>query len=150
MSVLSWGKCSIEHTSSKNGTPDSSYEPWDTPKSGTTKITATAGTETTAEEEGGALVDVRTGKNTYQLEFDLFVKKGEARPIVDTDGVIEGEHAFRITPEDPECTGALIERCTLRVEDSFSTEDGALLHYVARCLKPATGNTVKEYVKGKS
>lgn len=29
-----------------------------------------------------------------------------------------------------------------------STEDGKMLHYVARCLKPKTGKTVKPYTKG--
>lgn len=77
MAVLSWGKCKIETTPSTNGAP-TSPEAWkalDTPKEDTTKITPTAGTEKTATEEGGELVDVRYGKNTYTLEFDMFVKK---------------------------------------------------------------------------
>lgn len=77
MAVLSWGKCGLETTPSVNGAPDAAAQ-WkaiDTPKENTTKITPTAGTEKTATEEGGELVDVRYGKNTYTLEFDLFVKK---------------------------------------------------------------------------
>ena len=102
MSVLSWGKCKIQTTTSTNGAPASSG-PWkdiDTPKEDTTKVTPTAGSEKTATEEGGELVDVRYGKNTYTLEFDLFVKKGKDRPFEDNDGLISGEHAFRVIPED--------------------------------------------------
>lgn len=147
MAILSWGKCLIQYATSVNGAPSAgaSWTDIDTPKEDTTKITPTAGNEVTATEEGGDVVDARTGKNTYQFEFDLFVKKGVARPFDDNDGIITGEHAFRITPEDDSCEGAQIDRCTLRVEESYSTADGKLLHYVARCLKPAEGKTVKPY-----
>ena len=92
-------------------------------------------------------MDSRTGKNTYQFEFDLFVKKGGTRPFEDVDGVISGEHAFRVTPEDEECEGFQIDRSTVRCEESYSTADGKLLHYVAKVLKPATGKSVKPYTK---
>lgn len=149
MSVLAWGKPTIEHASCTGGEPGAAakWEQIPTPKKDTTKLTPTAGTETVAEEEGGEVVDSRTGKNSYQFEFDLFVKKGEERPFDDDDGVITGEHAFRLTPEDEECEGILIDRCSLRVEESYTTADGKLLHYVAKCLKPKAGKTVKPYVK---
>lgn len=149
MSILSWGKGLLETTPSVDGAPADSPK-WtsiDTPKEGTLKLTPTAGTEVTATEEGGDVVDSRTGKTTYQLEFDLFVKKGVARPFTDNDGLITGEHAFRYTPEDDTTEGFLIERASVRVEESYTTADGKLLHYVARCLKPKTGKTVKEYTK---
>lgn len=149
MSILSWGKCKIETTPSVDGAPGASAQ-WkaiDTPKEDTTKITPTAGTEKTATEEGGELVDVRYGKNTYAFEFDLFVKKGMQRPFEDNDGLITGEHAFRIIPEDEECEGAQIDRSAVRCDESYSTADGKMLHYVAKCLKPKTGKTVKPYTK---
>lgn len=149
MSVLSWGKPQIETTPSTNGAPASSamWTKIDTPKKDTTKLTPTAGEESEALEEGGEPVDSRTGKNKYTFEFDLFVKKGGTRPWEDNDGVISGEHAFRLTPEDDACEGILIDRCTLRLEDSYSTAEGILLHYVAKVLKPATGKMVKPYTK---
>lgn len=149
MSLLSWGKCKIETTPSVNGEPgaDASWTALDTPKEDTTKINPTAGTEKTATEEGGDVVDYKRGKNTYTLEFDLFVKKGVERPFTDDDGVISGEHCFRITPEDETCEGAQIDRSVVSVEESYSTADGKLLHYVAKCLKPKAGKTIKPYTK---
>lgn len=147
MAELSWGKPGIETAPSVNGVPSNDWKAIDTPKDTTTKLTATAGTETEAIEEGGEVVDSRTGKNKFQLEFDLFVKKGKKRPWDDVDGIIAGEHAFRITPEDEECEGILIERATLRVEQSYTTADGILLHYVAKVLKPKEGKMVKPYIK---
>lgn len=148
MSQLSWGKCKIETTTSSNGAPDDAkWKAIDAPKESTTKLTATAGTENEAFEEGGDLVDSRAGKNKYQFEFDHFVKKGTKRAWDDDDGIIAGEHAFRLTPEDEECEGIQIDRCTLRVEESYSTADGILLHYVGKVLKPKTGKMVKPYIK---
>ena len=147
MALLSWGKCSITTTPSTDGAPGTNWTAIDTPKEDTTKLTTTAGTEVTATEEGGGIVDARNGKNTYQLEFDLFVKKGKARPFTDDDGVIAGEHAFRVVPEDETCEGIQIDRSIVRCEESYSTADGKLLHYVVRCLRPKTGNTVKPYTK---
>lgn len=152
MAELSWGKPSIETATSTGGEPASgtTWKAIDTPKENTTKLTPTAGTEVEAIEEGGDVVDSRTGKNKYQFEFDLFVKKGKERPWDDTDGIIAGEHAFRLTPEDETCEGILIDRCTLRVEESYTTADGIMLHYVAKVLKPKTGKMVKPYIKTKA
>ena len=148
MAILSWGKCLIEHSTSTDGAPGTNWTAIDTPKEDTTKLTPSAGTEVNATEEGGEIVDSRTGKNTYLFEFDLFVKKGKERPFEDNDGIIAGEHAFRLTPEDEDCEGLQIDRSTVRVEESYSTADGKMLHYVVRCLKPKSGKTVKPYTKG--
>lgn len=149
MALLSWGKPGIETTTSTDGAPGAAaaWREIDTPKENTTKLTPTAGTSTEAIEEGGDIVDFRTGKTKFQLEFDLFVKKGKKRPWDDEDGIIEGEHAFRITPEDEDCEGIQIDRCKLRVEESYATAEGKMLHYVAQILKPKNGKKVKPYFK---
>lgn len=147
MSILSWGKCTIFKTESTNGAPaqSASWTEIETPKEDTTKLTPTAGTEKIATEEGGEIVDALYGKNTFQLEFDIFVKKGKTRPFTDNDGVVSGEWAFRVVPADTACEGLLIDRAVVRVEENYSTADGILLHHVVKCLKPASGNTVKPY-----
>lgn len=153
MSVLSWGKGLLESCESVGGEPASSNPAWkaiDTPKENTLKLTPTAGQEVTATEEGGDIVDSRTGKTTWILEFDLFVKKGVDRPWDDDDGIITGEHAFRYTPEDDTTEGFLIDRSTVKCEESYTTADGKLLHYTARVLKPKTGKSLKKYLKTKN
>lgn len=147
MAQLGWGKPTIEWASSTKGAPGDAWTAIDTPKEDTTKLTPTAGTEKTATEEGGELVDSRTGKNTFQFEFDLFVKKGASRPFEDVDGVVSGEFAFRLTPEDNENEGFQIDRSTVRCEESYAAADGKLLHYVIKVLKPASGRSVKPYTK---
>lgn len=147
MSILSWGKCTIQHTQSINGAPDAgaNWDEWPVPKEDSTKITPTQGAKKEATEEGGDLVDVRYGKTKHALELEVFVKKGEARPIEDNDGPISGEHAFRIIPEDDTCEGIQIDRCTGVVDESYSTADGKMLKYTFDVLKPASGKKVKPY-----
>lgn len=150
MAILSWGECDVFHAASAGGVAPKRSEGWEelpTPKEETTKLTAEAGTEKTATEEGGAIVDYMPGKNTYTMEFDLFRKKGEELPewLKDEDGVVPGEHAFRVEPQDKAAWSILVERASVRVEDGYSTADGSTAHVVAKALKPAEGNTVKYY-----
>lgn len=90
-------------------------------------------------------MDYLPAKVTHELEFTLFVKKGEEPPFDDDDGVIAGEHAFRVEPQDKDAQAIKIDRSILRVEDSYSTADGILMKYVAKVLKPKTGKSVKKY-----
>lgn len=148
MATLNWGKMKLETKPSEGGAPKDS-EQWkkiDTPKNGTTKIETTAGNVTEALEEGGGVVDSRTEQSKYQLEFDLFVKKDVDPPFTDVDGVIQGEHAFRLIPEDPTAKGYLIDRAQVTVQKSYTSSEGGILHYIVKVLKPKTGEFVKSEV----
>ena len=149
MSVLSWGKPKVEFTKSKDGAPAASAT-WDKMpeiKEDTAKLTTTEGTKKEATEEGGDLVDTRKGKNKYLFELEIFVKKGDEKPIEDEDGVVIDNYAVRLTPEDEECEGFLIENASVSVSESWSSADGKLWKYSFDAKKPKTGKTLKKYVK---
>lgn len=150
MAILSWGKCFISHATSIDGVPTSAWGGIDTPKENSTKLNTSAGVESTLNREGGEAVAARLSRNAYQLEFDIFVKKGRLRPFSDDDGNIVGEHAFRVNPIGENCEGIQIDRCALIVEESYSTSEGIMLHYVAKVLKPAEGKSIKPYTGAKS
>lgn len=148
MATLNWGKMKLETKPSEGGAPKDS-EQWkkiDTPKNGTTKIDTTEGNVTEALEEGGGVVDSRTEQSKYKLEFDLFVKKDVDPPFTDVDGVIQGEHAFRLIPEDPTAKGYLIDRAQVAVTESYTSAEGGLMHYVIKVLKPKEGEFLKKQV----
>ena len=150
MAVISWGRPSQFQTApSTDGEPaaDAEWKDIDIPKEQTLKINVTEGGEQTALEEGGGLVDVRFNKNTYELEFAEFVKKGKKSVFEDEDGLIAGEHAFRFLPEDDSCEGRKIDRSIVRVIETFTTTEGILRTFKARGIKPKTGNIVKPYNK---
>ena len=116
-------------------------------KEDTAKLTTTEGTKKEATEEGGDLVDTRKGKNKYLFELEIFVKKGDEKPIEDEDGVVIDNYAVRLTPEDEECEGFLIENASVSVSESWSSADGKLWKYSFDAKKPKTGKTLKKYVK---
>lgn len=144
MAILSWGKCDIKH----KGGSYTDFTSIDTPKDGTTKLTSNAGAETTATEEGGAVVDYRRAKATYTFEFDLFRKKGGTPFLTDDDGVVDGEHAFQVIPEDVSCDGLQMDRTVVSKETSYSTAEGIIDHYVAKVLRPVDGSASVKPVKG--
>lgn len=147
MSKLSWGCPTLKYATSTDGKAGTTWTTLDTPKEDTTELTVTAGDEVTATEEGGTIVDARYKAATYELTFELFVKKGGTMPFTDTDGVIDGEYAIRVLPPDADCYGVQLDRCSLHCEVAYTAADGITVKYTAKGLKPATGNTLK-LVKG--
>ena len=150
MATISWGKPSLFQTTpsvDRAPAPDAEWKEIEIPKDGTLQIAVTEGSEVTALEEGGGLVDIRYNANTYELQFTEYVKKGKQPLFEDHDGIVEGEHAFRFLPEDDSCEGRQIDCAIVRVVESFTTADGILRQYKARGKKPKTGNTVKKYTK---
>ena len=74
------------------------------------------------------------------------MKKDVDPPFTDVDGVIQGEHAFRLIPEDPTAKGYLIDRAQVAVTESFTSAEGGLMHYVIKVLKPKEGEFLKKQV----
>ena len=136
MAELSWGRCVVSYAKSESGAPTGEWKSFDVPKLDSTTLSTTAGDETLAQEEGGGVVDAKYARNSYELVFDLFVKKGGTQPFA----------ALRVVPEDPLAPGLQIDRCVLRKELNFSSADGITYHYVVKCLRPASGPTVKVQV----
>lgn len=147
MAQLSWGRPTIEF--GKCGADGAAPTTWKTlgfdPVENSTKLTPTKGEKKEAKVEGGANEAVRYARNTYAFEFEIRAAKGRQKPIEDSDGVVEGEYAFRLIPEDAECEGILIERSVVSVEESFDTAEGKKWKYTVDVLKPANGNQVKPY-----
>ena len=127
MAQLSWGKPTIEFGKCVNGaTPSEWTKLGCDPVESSTKLTPTKGEKKEAKVEGGE-------------------NEGREKPIKDSDGVVEGEYAFRLTPEDETCEGILIERSVVSVEESYDTAEGKKWKYTVDVLKPATGDQVKPY-----
>ena len=110
MAQLSWGKPTIEFAEC-DGAEALKFKPlgYD-PVEGSTKLTPTKGEKKEAKVEGGENEAVKYAKSTYTFEFEIRAAKGRTKPIEDEDGVVADEYAFRLTPENPECEGFLIER----------------------------------------
>ena len=147
MAQLSWGKPSIEF--GKCGTDGAAPTTWKKlaydPVENSTKLTPTKGEKKEAKVEGGENEAVKYAKNTFVSEFEVRAAKGRTKPIEDADGVVDGEYAIRLTPEDTTVEGILIDKATVSVEETFDTAEGKKWKYTFDVLKPATGNQVKPY-----
>lgn len=147
MAQLSWGKPTIEF--GKCGANGAAPTTWTKlaydPVESSTKLTPTKGEKKEAKVEGGENEAVKYARNTYAFEFEVRAAKDRVKPIKDSDGVVEGEYAFRLTPEDAECEGILIERSVVSVEESFDTAEGKKWKYTVDVLKPNEGDQVKPY-----
>lgn len=147
MAQLSWGKPTIEY--GKCGANGAAPTTWTKlaydPVESSTKLTPTKGEKKEAKVEGGENEAVKYARNTYAFEFEVRAAKDRVKPIKDSDGVVEGEYAFRLTPEDAECEGILIERSVVSVEESFDTAEGKKWKYTVDVLKPTEGDQVKPY-----
>lgn len=147
MAQLSWGKPTIEF--GKCGADGAAPTTWTKlaydPVENSTKLTPAKGEKKEAKVEGGENEAVKYARNTYTFEFEVRAAKGRTKPVADADGVVEGEYAVRLTPEDASVEGILIERTVVSVEETFDTAEGKKWKYVFDVLKPASGNQVKPY-----
>lgn len=152
MSVLSWGKPLVETCKLENGALPASPTWKAMPEivTDTTKLNTEQGEKKEALAEGGDVVDVRYSKSKYSLELELFVKKGDEKPIEDEDGVILDNYAVRLTPEDETCEGFILDKTSAAVIETWSAADGKRWKYTFNGLKPKTGKILKPYTKGVS
>ena len=147
MSVISWGKPTIEFGVSTGRVSAEAFTAFPEIKEDTAKLTTTAGAIKTATEEGGGVIDQYQQKNSYMLELEVFVKRGDDKPIEDADGVITDEYSVRLIPEDDTLKGFIMDAAMVHVEQTWSAADGETLKYTFTGLTPASGTIVKSYTK---
>ncbi len=142
--VLTWGKPTIEWgiLGEADAAPET-FTSFSNPVEGSTQLTTTEGTLTEANAEGGELVDARKSINKYVFEFELYAVG--TKPIADTDGVISGNYAVRLTPEDNTLKGFIIDKTLVSVQETYDASIGKKWKYTFNALKPLTGAFLKEY-----
>lgn len=144
---LSWGKPVIKIGKlGDGGKAPTSWIDIPTPVENSTKLTPTKGAKKEAKIEGGENEAVKYAANTYTFEFELRAGKGRAKPVEDIDGIISGEYAVKLQPEDPTVEGIVIDRSVMSMEETFDTENGKKWKYTFDVLKPSIGNQVKHEV----
>ena len=138
----SWGRPLIE-VKKLGQSPEAEWEAFATPVDGTTQLSSEQGEKMEAAIEGGGNEAVKYKKNTYQLTFDVRQVPERTDPIESVDGVVADEYSVRITPENPDALGVLIDRAAVNVQKSFTTSDGLISTYTFEVLEPASGEAVK-------
>lgn len=147
MAVITWGKPEVEIGITADGSTATTFTELPEIKEDTALLTTEKGAKQEAIAEGGELVDVRYKKNKYTFTCDIFLKKGDTKPIVDADGVVSEKYSVRLTPEDDTLQGWVMDNTSVSVEESWSSAEGTLWKYTFEGIKPNTGNMLKPYTK---
>jgi len=149
MAVLSWGKPKVEIGKvTVNGDAPTTWTALPDIVQNTAKLNTEQGNKTEAIAEGGGIVDTRVDKSKYTLELELFVKKGDTKPIADEDGIITDNYAVRLTPEDKETTGFIMDKTNVSCMETWSSADGGRWKYTFAGLLPKAGTILKPFVSG--
>lgn len=146
MSILSWGKPTVEIAVLTGGTPGA-FSALPEIQQDTAKLTPTKGTALEAKGEGGKLIDKKYQANQFVFECEIFVKKGDTRPISDNDGVVADNYAVRLTPEDETQEGFILDKSLVSIEETWASNIGKKLKLTFEGLSPASGNILKPYTK---
>lgn len=146
MSRISWGKPRIFVRDN-----DDSSAKWKellTPVENSTVLTPTKGDKVEAKIEGGENEDVKYKRSTYAVTFNI--RKGKLpngnirpKPFPSIDGRVDHHYSVLLQPEDPTCEGFYIADCTVTVDDTYNTNDGAMWQVLMDALKAEVGDTVK-------
>ncbi|MBO5957418.1 MAG: hypothetical protein J6Q39_07680 [Bacteroidales bacterium] len=143
MAVIGWGKPRILVSKLDTDGDTTTWTEVPTPSEDSTQLTTTKGDKTEAKLEGGANEDVKYGRNTYALAYTIRIAKGKTQPFEALDGVVDGEYAVAVVPEDPNVPGIMIDKSVVSAEDTFSTAEGGAVTYTHDALQPNTGSQVK-------
>ena len=141
MAVLSWGKPKVEFAKTDTTTglgpaTSSGWTAFGEIKEDSASLDVTEGERIEATEEGGGVVDARRKANKYVFVLEFFVKKGDTRPIPDINGIIADNYAVRLTPEDPECEGFLLDKTNVTMSERWTAAEGKILRYKFDAIKP--------------
>mgnify|MGYP006974626905 CR=1 FL=1 len=153
MAVLSWGKPKVEFAKTETTTGlgpsgDTGWTAFGEIKEDSASLDVTEGERIEATEEGGGVVDARRKANKYVFVLELFVKKGDTRPIEDVDGVIGDNYAVRLTPEDATCEGFILDKTNVSVTESWTAANGKRVRYTFDGIKPDDKTAIcKSYTK---
>jgi hypothetical protein len=144
--VINWGKPKLEI---KKLVGSSAWTELKTPKEDTTKLETQKGDKIEAKEEGGGTVDTKYKKGAAFIEFQLFQRNGEDKPIDDDDGVIIDNYSIRLTPEDETLKGYIIDKASVSIVENWTSADGTLWTYTFDALVPDDNTKmVKPYEVG--
>lgn len=151
MAVLPVGKPTIEIAELDGDGNKGAWQLIDIPVEGSTTLDTEEGEKTDYTEEGGGLVDSyqKQAKNT--LTFTLFAKKGVTKPFPDKNGVIVKNYAIRLSPEDPECLGFIMHKCSVSCRDTYSAADGTRWEYkFSGLVSEDTTEILDDYIRANS
>jgi hypothetical protein len=145
---VTWGKPLVEYgkTAEEDAAP-ADFKQMPVIEENTALLTTVKGSANELYGEGHELIARKMQKSYKQFAMSVFIPSGVEDPIPDDDGVINDEYCVRMTPEDDTLEGFIMRKCSVEVEEEWSSAKGRQLKYIFSSLKPKTGKMIEKYTK---
>ena len=121
------------------------------------QLNTTEGETKSLRNEKGEDVDRKQMPASYQFQTSVIKKKGESlvqNGLSPVNGVVAGDWAMRLIPEDPATTGFIFRKCSIGTSKGWSADQGALDNLTVNGLVPDStagdSEICKDYVHGGS
>jgi len=163
MATVSWGAPTLEFIKLGQGVDPSQASAWASGSNSYVKIkgdilledssqlNTSDGETKTLKNEFGEDVDRKQMPASYDFETSVIKKKGET--VVQTafspvNGIVDGDWAMRLTPEDWQTTGFAFYKCSISTAKGWNADQGALdIIRVAGLLPDGTSKEIcRDYV----
>lgn len=119
------------------------------------QLNTTDGETKSLRNEKGEDVDRKQMPASYQFQTSVIKKKGETlvqNGLAPINGVVAGDWAMRLIPEDPETTGFVFRKCSIATSKGWNADQGALDNIIVNGLLPDStapdAEICKDYVHG--
>lgn len=113
---------------------------------GSSTLETTAGEEKTLKNAFGLDVDSKVKPSSYSFSTSVIRQKTDTTDVVESNnGIVAGEWAFRLTPEDPETLGFIFRKASISVSKGWSEDNGITENLTIKGVEP--NGTDKEICK---
>lgn len=162
MATVSWGAPTLEFIKLSSGSvPSGEWKSQpgyvkidgDILLEDSSQLNTTEGETKSLRNEKGEDVDRKQMPASYSFVTSVIKKKGES--VVQTgfspvNGVVSGDWAMRLVPEDPTTTGFIFRKSSIGVSKGWSADQGALDNLTVNGLVPdgEDKEICKDYVPG--
>lgn len=137
---ITWGKPLIEFGISTGAVVPTELNVMPTQQEGTVELTTNIATPNELFGEGHELVARRANKPSYVLVMEVFIDKGDERPIPTVDGIVEDNYYVKLTPEAEGTKGFAFMSSQVDAEELWTSAEGTKVRYTFTALKTEGAN----------
>ncbi len=137
---ITWGKPLIEFGISTGAVAPTELTVMPTQQEGTVELTTNIATPSELFGEGHELVARRANKPSYVLVMEVFIDKGDERPIPTVDGIVEDNYYVKLTPEAEGTKGFAFMSSQVDAEELWTSAEGTKVRYTFTALKTEGAN----------
>lgn len=109
---------------------------------GSTTLETSAGEEKTLKNAFGLDVDSKVKPSSYTFNTSVIRQKTDATDVIESNnGIVSGEWAFRLVPEDEGTLGFVFRKCSISVSKAWSEDNGVLENLTIKGVQPNGSDT---------